>query len=170
MKLIIILVLCSVVSLSSCNNNSGSSGNKMKRQAIDIAENYALNHLKDSKKAVNSSGLITISNDQKMIVINPEIISFGIINDDSIPDAIVSLDTFLGQYQTESEHLILINTEGKLVLSQVIESNMKVLGIKNGIITAEVPTHSRNSPLFNCPVCRDVVKYKFLKGDLVKIE
>jgi hypothetical protein len=174
MKFFISLIFIS--SLISCTNNPGpgvtrsSSKETIRNEAISIAVDYASNQLKDAKKTVTSGGLITISDKQRMFVINPKLILFGDINSDSIPDAIVSLDTFLGQYQTDSEHLILINTNGSLALNRVIESNMKVLEIKNGVILADVPTHSRNSPLFNCQACREVVKYQFLKGDLVKIE
>jgi hypothetical protein len=47
---------------------------------------------------------------------------------------------------------------------------MKILGIKDGVITAEIYTKSRNSPLANCSLCKEVVKYRFKSGDLIKTE
>jgi hypothetical protein len=64
----------------------------------------------------------------------------------------------------------MIEKDGKLMLVRVMESDMRVLTIKDGIITADVPEHSRNNPLFDCSSCWEVVRYRFRNGDLVKIE
>jgi hypothetical protein len=56
------------------------------------------------------------------------------------------------------------------MLSRVIESDMKILGIKNRIITAEILTKSRNSPLRDCDACKEVVKFQFRMGDLIRME
>jgi hypothetical protein len=47
---------------------------------------------------------------------------------------------------------------------------MKILSIKDRVITAEIYTKSRNSPLANCSLCKEVVKYRFKSGELVKTE
>jgi hypothetical protein len=85
-------------------------------------------------------------------------------------DAIISISGFKGQFQEMPENMILIKTDGKFILNRVIESDMKILGIKDRIITAEILTRSRNSPLRDCQVCKEVVKYQFKTGDLIRIE
>ncbi len=47
---------------------------------------------------------------------------------------------------------------------------MKILQIREGEITVEISTKSRNSPLRDCPVCKEIVKFRFRDGDLVKTE
>jgi hypothetical protein len=68
------------------------------------------------------------------------------------------------------EHLIIIRIKRKMIMQRSIESDMKILTLNDRIITAEVPTHSRNSPLFYCPECREVVKFRYVAGELVKVE
>jgi len=164
-NLLIYIVLISV-SCTTC----GLSENKIKKQAIAIAEKYVSDQLKDAKKTIARNGVIIIGNKQKMFVIDPSKTYLGLIDDDSKTDAIVSLDCFTGQYQTTSEHLILINKDDKITFNRAVESDMRIIEIKDRLITADVPTHSRNSPLFDCKSCREVIKYQFRKGELVKMD
>ena len=164
-NLLLYIVLISV----SCTTG-GLSENKIKNQAITIAEKYVSDQLKDAKKTIAKNGVIIISDNQKMFVIDPKKTYLGLIDDDSKTDAIVSLDCFTGQYQTTSEHLILINKDDKITFNRAVESNMRIIEIKDRLITADVPTHSRNNPLFDCKSCREVIKYQFRKGELVKMD
>jgi hypothetical protein len=77
---------------------------------------------------------------------------------------------FQGQYQTVSEQLIILRSDDGFKLASAIESDMRIISLKDRIITADVPEHSRNTPLFNCPSCWEVVKYQFRLGELVRIE
>jgi hypothetical protein len=115
-------------------------------------------------------GTIIVSDSLKKYVLEPSRVFVGPIDDDNIPDAIISVSSYRGYDLLLNEHLIIINIDGKLTLVNAMESDMKILSLKDRIITADVPTHSRNSPLFNCSKCREVVKYKFDKGVLVKSE
>ena len=164
-NLLLYIVLISV----SCTTG-GLSENKIKKQAIAIAEKYVSDQLKDAKKTIAKNGVITIGDNQKMFVIDPSKTYLGLIDDDSKTDAIVSLDCFTGQHQTTSEHLILINKDDKITFNRAVESDMRIIEIKDRLITADVPTHSRNSPLFDCKSCREVIKYQFRKGELVKMD
>lgn len=162
--------MCIVLISASCTQTGGLSENKIKKEAIAIAEKYVSHQLKDAKTTVAKNGVIIISDDQKKFVIDPSKIYLGLIDDDSTTDAIVSLDCFTGQYQTTSEHLILINKDDKITFNRAVESDMRIIEIKDGLITADVPSHSRNSPLFDCKSCREVIKYQFRKGELVKMD
>jgi len=158
----------------ACNQNSGpgltgsTSENKVKKQALAIAEDYVSKQLKNPKTNVSKDGIVVISDSIKAYVISPSKIYTGFIDEDSKKDAIVSLDCFVNQYQVTSEHLILLNSGGKLTFNRGIESDMTIIEIKDRLITAEIHTHARNSPLFNCKACLEVVKYKFSNGDLIE--
>jgi hypothetical protein len=162
--------------LLSCahNDNKAKDGNSVaksvKKEVIKLATKYVQGKFKESKETVAKDGIITIGDNQSNYVIDPSMIYSGLIDDDSKEDAIVSIDYYHGQYLVMTEHLILINTDGKLMLNRVIESNMKILGIKDRVIIAEIYTKSRNSPLGNCSLCKEVVKYRFKVGDLIKIQ
>ena len=162
--------------LTACSQGSGTDGNndrsekKIRKEVLAIAENYATNNLTDAKKTVMEDGIITLGNEQKMYVIDPAKVFIGFIDKDSCQDAIVSLFPYQGNYEVTTEHLLIIQTDGKFMLIRALESDMRVLNIKDGVITAEIPEHLRNSPLFNCPSCWEVVKFQFREGDLVRME
>jgi hypothetical protein len=82
----------------------------------------------------------------------------------------ISISTYQGQYQTVSEQLIILRSGDGFKLASAIESDMRIISLKDRIITADVPEHSRNTPLFNCPSCWEVVKFQYKIGELVKVE
>lgn len=168
----LIIVACFI---SACTQNSGTRDNdrsekRIRKQAISIAETYATTNLSDAKKTKEKNGTITIGNDQKLYVIDPKKIFIGFIDKDSLQDAIISLFPYEDQYEVTTEHLIILQTDGKFKLIRSLESDMRIISLKDGIITAEVPEHSRNTPLFNCPSCWEVVKFRFINGELVRTE
>jgi ribosomal protein L4 len=153
--------------LLSCSQNSDK---KIKKQVTAVAEKYIMSQLTKPEKTVLENGLITISDEQKKYIIEPSKIFTGLIDDDQKTDAIVSVLTFQGQYQTVSEQLIILSSEDGFKLASGLESDMRIISLKDMIITADVPEHSRNTPLFNCPSCWEVVKYQYRMGELVKVE
>ncbi|MBG0857863.1 MAG: hypothetical protein IQL11_00060 [Bacteroidales bacterium] len=173
-----IFFLLSVVSIlyTACIRNSGKnrsesiSDNKIKNEIIAVAENYLANQLTEGKKTISAEGIITLDDNQKRYVIEPSKIYTGLIDDDTTEDAIISISTFRGKYQTVSEHLILLKPDDDFMLVTTIESDMRIISVKDRIITADVPEHSRNTPLFDCPSCWEVVKYRFTNGELVRME
>jgi hypothetical protein len=162
--------------LGGCSQNSAIKENEaarpedLTRQAVSLAESFAKGQLNEARRMTTGQGSITWADKRNMFVMEPQKIFTGLVDDDPEKDAIVSLAAFQGQNQIMTRHLILISAHGKLALEEVIESDMEILWIKNGVITAEVPTHPRNSPLFNCSECRDVVYYRFQGGELVRVE
>jgi hypothetical protein len=149
----------------ACSQNSGkdqadkTSDKKIKKQITAVAEKYIMSQLTKPEKIVLENGLITISDEQKKYIIEPSKIFTGLIDDDQKTDAIVSVSTFQGQYQTVSEQLIILSSEDGFKLASALESDMRIISLKDMIITADVPEHSRNTPLFNCPSCWEVVKF-----------
>ena len=170
----LIFLVCML--LLGCAQNSGSGtadktpDNKIRKQIVPVVEKYIMSQLPDAKKATSKNGIITFDNKQKRYVLEPSKIYSGLIDDDEKKDAIVSLSTFQGQYQTVSEQLIIVNTGKDYTLARAMESDMRIISLKDRIITADVPEHSRSTPLFNCPSCWEVVRYKFTMGELVKAE
>ena len=154
-------------SLLSCSQNSDQ---KIREQVIAVAEEYIMSQLTEPEKTVSENGMTTISDKQKKYLIEPSRIFIGLIDDDTKEDAIVSVSTFQGQYQTISEQLIIMKTDKYFTLARAMESDMRIISLKDRIITADVPEHSRNTPLFNCQSCWEVVKFQFKKGELVKVE
>jgi hypothetical protein len=175
MRIYYLLLLISGLILG-CSQNSGSGpadntpNSKTRKWIIPVVEKYIMGQLPDAKKTISGDGIITIGNEQKRYVLEPSKIFTGLINDDQKKDAIVSLATFQGQYETVSEQLIILNTGRDFTLAQAIESDMRIISIKDRIITADVPEHSRSTPLFNCPSCWEVLKYQFKMGELVRME
>jgi hypothetical protein len=174
MKKSLFILLLVPLFIACADNKNAGSGNLVsrgvKKEVIDFASVYVNGKLKDPKKSVDKDGIITIAENESSYIIDPAKIYTGLIDEDNKEDAIISIDYYHGQSLVLTEHLILINTDGKLSLSRAIESDMKILGIKDGVITAEIYTKSRNSPLANCSLCKEVVKYRFKSGDLIKTE
>ena len=162
--------------LTSCTQNSGKGGfnnsseKKIRRQVTSIAEDYANNQLKDAKKTVTKDGIIVFSSGNMKCLIDPSYILIGNNDEDTNKDAIVSLFTFQNQTLTLKEHLILINKGGKLVISKVLEGDMKFLSIKDMVLYIEISTIASDSPNFGCNLCKEVIKYQFIGGDTVRIK
>jgi hypothetical protein len=179
-KYIITLVL--IPFLFSCNpKDQISEARKLiVSEVLDITKKYAGEKFKEPKITNEPDGTITIvdnkvdfiSADRRPLkyVINPAYITIGKINDDADEDAIITINSFKGDYEEMPEHLILVSSDGKLLLNRVMEEDMTVLGIKDQIITAEVRSHSRNSPLRDCNACKEVVNFIFKAGELVRKE
>ncbi|NSW95221.1 MAG: hypothetical protein HPY62_10995 [Bacteroidales bacterium] len=143
---------------------------KIIKKAIYIAEEYAIKQLREGMNRSEREGVIIFADDQKKFIIDPGKVYVGQINEDNEPDAIVTVDRYQGQFQIVSEQIFIFSTGKGYEFNTSIESDMRILDLKDRIITAEVPTHSRNSPLFHCPSCREVRKFKFIKGELVLVE
>jgi hypothetical protein len=168
--------------LISCTN-SGSKINTdelIRKEVMESSVNYAKGKFRESNVTVAQDGIITVTDARINLVvpnpnparyiIDPSKITIGLINEDDIDDAIINIISVTGQDNESPENLIFIKTDGKFALNRVIESNMKILGIKDRIITAEVSSRSLNTPLRDCHICKEVVKYKFQAGDLVKVD
>jgi hypothetical protein len=166
----------------SCNqiDKKAEYEKTIKKEALDVAIKYARGKFKVPEESIDRDGIITVKDSlvnyilsgayQIKYIIDPAKIVYGLIDDDTKTDAIAYIADINGQDLETPEHLILIQTEGKFILNRVIETNMKVLGIKDGIITAEVSSRSLNSPLRDCHVCKEVVKYRFKSGDLIRVD
>jgi len=170
------LIIIIAFSLIGCNRISpegqtdNTSDSRIRKQVVKVAEKYIMGQLKDPERKETKNGFIILDDSQKKYIIEPSRIFTGFIDEDSSKDAIITLYVFQDQYQTESEQLIILREGKEFILVSAIESDMHIISVKDRIITADVPEHSRNNPLFSCKSCWEVVKYQFRTGELVRIE
>lgn len=161
---------------TGCSQNSGtvpankSTEKKIRKQVTAIAEKYIVSQLNDAKKTILNDGSVVFSNDLKKYVIEPAKVFTGLIDDDQNTDAMVSLTTYGNKFQTVSEQLVILKVDGEFKLAASFESDMRIISLKDRIITADVPEHSRSTPLFDCLSCWEVVKFQYRMGELVKAQ
>lgn len=168
-SLFFFIVLCLFY---SCTNNSGNgnSPEKIKQKAIEIAEKHARELIKDAEKTVSKDSLIVLSAGNMKCMIDPKFVLTGDIDEDTNPDAIISIFFFRDQALSLREHLILLNKEGKLMISKVFEGDMKFLSINDRTIYIETSKIASDSPMYGCKICKTINKYQFLGGDTVRIK
>jgi|WetSurMetagenome_2_1015567.scaffolds.fasta_scaffold250479_2 hypothetical protein len=165
-----------LLSLLSCNRNDNKNDSgtyikpRIKKQVMGIALDYIKEKVKDSQQSVQENGAVRIGDNQISYIIDPATIVTGLIDKDADEDAIVTITSFRGKFPVKTEHLILIKTNQKFALARVVESDMKILGIKEMIIFTEISKFPSDSPSYGCAICKEVVKFQFRDGNLVKTE
>lgn len=137
---------------------------------MTIAENYVKGQLTQADRQVSDEGFVMLTDGAKKYYIDPSTINTGLIDDDSREDALITIVSYEGTTLRVIEHLFILGTDDGLTMQKSFESDMKILELKDRIITAELPTHPRSSPLYDCPDCREVVRYRYKMGELVKVE
>jgi hypothetical protein len=176
MKTYNLIIALLLTLIHGCSQNSGtgpadkSPEKKIRKQVTAVAERYIMSQLNDAKKTDLKDGTITISNDKKKYIIEPAKIFTGLIDDDQNTDALITLSTYDKQFQTVSEQLVILKVDDEYKLASSFESDMRIISLKDRIITADVPEHSRSTPLFDCPSCWEVVKFKYSLGELVEAQ
>lgn len=164
-----------LIFITSCNEVTETASSdrtpdkKIRKEAIGLAKRYVSSQLKEPGETV-ANGIISISDSIKRFIINPSKIYVGLVDEDLKKDAIVTVVSFRDQELDRIEHLFILRTGKKFMLIKVFESDMRILELTDRIITAEIPTRPRTSPLYNCASCQAIVKYKYKDGDVVKVE
>jgi len=164
---IAILVSCSP---KPAKNQPESLESKLKKEAVALAKDYASKQLKTPTTDVDGFGIITIKDDLKRYRIDPSKIFINQINSDESKDALVTITSTYQQDIGMPEHLVLLNTNGKLELEKVLELDIKIVKLKDRIITGELHTKPRTSPLYNCSHCIEIANYQYKDGDLVRLK
>jgi len=161
--------------LSSCNLNNSTSrtdnqSETAQKAVIGYSETYFKDKLKNARIFIDEDGLITISNELAGYKINQPKIMTGLIDDDKNDDAVVPFYTLRGQTVTGYYHMIMLNSADTFKVVKTMNDIFNIHGIKNREIIAEVSTVSPDSPGYGCAECKEVVKYRYSNGDLVKAE
>ena len=169
------IILLFITCLGSCmqvkEDPAGDRADrKIKKQVIKVAEAYVRKKIEKGKKSVSKDGLIVFSVNDTKCLIDPSRIMTGEIDEDPVKDAIVPLYYFRDQTLLSTEHVILLNKDGRYLIAKVLVFEMKLLAIKNREIIIETSKIASDSPYFGCEICKEVVKYKFVDGDTVRIK
>jgi hypothetical protein len=159
----------------SCNQNTNRKQPESKeaiieKEAIKLAKEYAAKQLKSPSETMDAFGVIIIKDEDKRFRIDPTKIFIGQINDDNVDDALITLTSNYRQDLGLSEQLVMLGTNSALALEQVFELDMKVVKLKDRIITGELHTKPRTSPLYNCGHCIEIANYKYQNGELVRLK
>ena len=171
----IIFLIPLIILLAGCDqkakyDKSAHSEAELTNEVINIVKDFAVSQLSNPTTSVDSTGIITMSDGQKKILIDPRRIFTGLIDRDKETDAIATILIYLDEYSVIDEHLILLHRNGCLEFVAAIDRNMKILYLKKRKIVAEFHTKPRSSPLYNCHSCMKVVKYEYREEDLVEVK
>ena len=139
------------------------------RDIIRLATEFTVNTLDSAKVYTDSSGIVTVGDFRARYVINFLQIFRGRIEEYSEKSVWVTIDSLHDPYLVPLYHLILSEEQGKLTILDTIRSDIRVLKLSNGIITADIPTHLPESPLYYCEECRDTVEYRVSGGKLIRV-
>jgi hypothetical protein len=170
---IIIILVCF---LGSCTQNNSTSqlGNKTfektREEVIRSVENYLMEKLKDPRVSVDEFNMICISDSAAGYQINQSKIVIGKIDEDKVDDAVVPVYALRGQSVMEYDHLVVLNSSGTYKVVKTMKDVFNIHAIRNRKIFAEVSTVSPDSPGFGCEECKEVVKYKYMAGELVRAD
>jgi PBP1b-binding outer membrane lipoprotein LpoB len=157
-------------SCSSGKNSAAEKEKKFREDALNTSVIFASGLLNNPAEEKGVGGAIILADSDRRLVIEPSKIYAGKINEDDDNDAIVTITSIRGKQTDILIHLILIAKDGKLSVAQSVESDMKIISISNRLITVQMPTHARTSPLFNCASCQEIQQYRFTDGKLEKLE
>ena len=161
---------------ASCSQDNSTSrsehkaGGRTKKQVISFVENYLKEKLNDPRVSVDEFNMIHISDSVSGYIINQSGIVIGKIDEDKVDDAIVPVYVLRGQSVMEYDHLVLLNSDGIYKVVKTMNDVFNIHGIEGREIIAEVSTVAPDSPGFGCAECKEVVKYKYKDGDLVRAE
>jgi hypothetical protein len=162
MKALVIIVM--IILSISCAGKDES----WKKQAIAAATSFAESKINSPRTITDSNGVVSIADTLVRYVIDPACVFRGKIDQlSSLEEIWVTIDSLHDPYLMPDYHLVLQKAGDSLHTLHVIHSDMRILQIKDGIITAEIPTHEPASPLYYCSECRDTVQYKLVNGKIV---
>ena len=162
-----------LLSCSQQENNAGSRTyilSRIKKQIMGIAVGYSREKFTNAQQSVLQNGTVNIGDNQITDIIDPATIVTGLIDGDSDEDAIITITSYKGKFQIKTEHLILIRTGRKFKLARVVDTDMKIIRIKDNIIFAEISKYPSDAPAYDCAICKEIVKYQYRNGNIVRTE
>ena len=159
-------LLVAIIPLSflfSCGTHDDS-------EVMRLATEFAGNTIDSALVFTDGDGVVTMGDTRARYVINPAQIFRGRLHEHSGNSIWVTIDSLHDPYLVPLYHLVLSEKKGELGIQNSIRSDMRVLAITRGKITAEIPTHLPESPLYYCSECRDTVQFLFSGGKLVRVD
>lgn len=161
---------------AACSGDRPAGGNKavasdVTSSALEYSKTWFGNRLGNARVFTDEEdGLVTVTNDISGYKINQDKIITGLINDDTVEDAIVPFYAMRGKSIMGYYHMILMASADTFVVAKTVSDIFSVHDIRNRKIIAEVSTVSPDSPGFGCDECREVVRYRWNNGNLEKEE
>lgn len=158
-----------ILLFTACINNNADSELQLRKMVLTITEEYARTQLNSPNVEHSEEGIILLRGTGSEYLVESQKIFIGLLDEDQEADALVTLIP-VNNLSKKTAHLIFLGKKGNPYLFRIVESDMKILQLKDRVITADVPEYPRSSPLFNCHECREIVKYRLVSGELVKVE
>jgi len=149
-----------------CSRSVNKPSGSFQTQALSIASEFALTKMDSATVITDDKGIVSIGDALVRYVINPESIYNADIDESPGKEILVTIDSLHDPYLVPAWHLVLKQESKVMKTLWVIRSDMQVLSINNGIISAEIPIYSPSSPLYYCSECRDTVEYQIINGEL----
>jgi hypothetical protein len=172
--------LAGLASLVACQGGSGNENSAdliLRNKAIELSIEFAAKKFSNASLSTKPDGITIISESGSLIMttkteylVDPGKIFTGDLDCDGENDVIVTLTVNRDGFPYSFEHLIFTSDDVNLTFNTASESNMTVFGIRDCLITAEVHSHPPTSPLYDCESCKEVVRFRYDKGDLVRID
>ena len=173
-QLLLLLITTGLIASCSGDRPAGSSkafAGDVTVSALEYSKTWFGNRLGNARVFTDEEdGLVTVTNDISGYKINQDKIITGLINDDTVEDAIVPFYAMRGKSIMGYYHMILMASADTFVVAKTVSDIFSVHDIRNRKIIAEVSTVSPDSPGFGCDECREVVRYRWNNGNLEKEE
>ena len=174
MKLSLIFIAI-FLTLVSCGNEVKKEEKKdpieflPDKQAVKLAIEFIKSKLSGPQIKVFNN-IVFVQKGNTRYEIRPENIFKGLIDEDTTNDIFISLVSYNQNEFLMKENLILLKSGDSLKLAYAFEEDVDVMKLEDRLIYGEIHKKPRSSPLYNCDECKEKVKYKFEKGQLVKAE
>jgi len=174
MRYFVLLFLFSILFVH-CNrkptaNEPDASEASLKHEALNLVKDHVNRQMNNAQSSSDARGILTISDQQKKVMIDPGMVFTGLIDEDEVPDAIASYLVDYPDGATIDEHLVLLNRNGCLEPDTSLIMNIQIIRLEKRKIIADFHTKSRNNPLYNCHTCTNRVTYRYSGKTLVEIE
>lgn len=164
---LITLIFILIISCIGCDKEVSVS---LRNGALEVASRFAASKMDSSTVITDNNGVVSVGDELVRYVIDPRNVFYTEIDDNPGKDILVTIDSLHDPYLMPAWHIMLKKQGKQLETVTVLRSDMRVLEINKGIISAEIPTHSPNSPLYYCSECRDTVQYRILNGQIISPE
>ncbi len=160
-----ILMSCATSGNKKAADLDSTSFGAVSSRVIETTKSYLANQLKNSTIAAESNGDINIKGGGTSFLVTARDINIGLIDEDNSLDAIVSCLVTESDTKKFHKQLILLNKGGIKVVKEFV-SELRVMMISNRTVFGELPKYGPDSPLRNCPECKENVKYKLVADSL----
>jgi hypothetical protein len=113
--------------------------------------------------------MITVKGDGKGFVIDPSLVTTGLIDDDRRKDAVMPVYYLSGQSLADIEYMVLLQSSSEFVIAATLTDIVSIQAISDRVITAVVSTVQYDTPGYGCGECIDTVQYRYSGSGLIRL-